>query len=1190
MTNDNSILSALKLKNPLTKTKKKRKAESFSVSNYHKPGSPTNSHSNNNNKQRSWTTSGKPQYETLGIFQDIPEPFPAAAQHNLDFNDVNSTKDNNSFKNSGFEVSSKGIMNMGVEVIHPPNKEDYNNNHYNNNNSIKSSNSDTHLGVPADRNSLIRHRSLSAPVLDDEQRIIEDRKSFEDVLDTKYSHKYDSKKLMSEFDSFMKAKRLSNDEVSKDTEPPQETSKPPTPLPAIGPTTPSKRLSKTAYVEELEEPTPTRESVEPVPFPKIENNDDKNDDAHHHNITTTNTNTTNTNNTNTNNTNNNNSNNKNDDVNSELLPASSSSLSVKQKQERVSFSFGDEHAKPRSHSKSILGRRSFSPSQTIGKIIPIPSQHASSIRSRFDSNSFKLLPFSNRLSTETRTSTDSQRKVVLSGITYASDRKNNEFHKLFKNSIGTDEKLIQDYSCALSKDILVQGKIYISNESIHFYSNILGYITTATISFNEIVQLEKKTTVGIFPNAISIDTMQGKFMFVSLANREAMYDIIMDIWNQYTIGNRMKANSSDEDSDISDDEEEGSMMSSSASTGGSPDTSTGNVSKKGDSKELEEHAPTTVDYTPQDGERKIGENIIQAPMSKVFNIVFGDDVEPLTEILKKQKNYDISPIPKLTPTKKRNYTYTKPLTGSIGPSKTRCIIEETLDQYDLNTFIRVTQLTKNPDVPSGDIFQVKTTYLLSWDANNSTKILTYVAINWTGKSWIKGAIEKGTFDGVTETTKSLLEEVNKLVLKKPSSASSKKSHKKKSTSESISTLPKIGPVTHAPTKAQISTAKDSTLIVQDSNIPTPLGTTYLLLFGDDTSYLKTILEKQNNFNISPLSKFTKKSREYNYIKRLNNSMGPKQTKCFITEKIEHYDLESYIQVKQISKTPDVPSGNSFTVNSDIFLSWGEKNTTNVSVFTNIVWSGRSFLKGPIEKGSIDGQKGSTKVLIEELKKIISSATTVKGKRRSKTETKRESPQPEAVSEIAPAESGNQGMVGQILDIVKPLIDGIDITSIKTLGSIVVFITFFVFLIGRFRSSSTSSQNISIIRPGKLMIDGDEFNYVPSFKTMYDTYEQNMWGKQKNMKKAYSSNLVTETETTLWDWINDRGDANIHTIDEFLHPDANTTQKAVSKSEKGNKTPYDDYNMQKLLETIRIANVELAQMQKRLQEVQGQNKT
>ncbi|CAL9729681.1 membrane-anchored lipid-binding protein Lam4p [Monosporozyma unispora] len=1121
MAKDDSILSALGLKK---KQSKKQQAKSFSVSNTKKCAVTSNS-TNSNSKLRSWTTSDKPHYETLSMFRDIPEP---SAQHNLELSDVNSTKDNNSSRNSGFEVSSKGIMNLGVEVAQP----------------ISNNIHPTHLDVPEDRTSLTRKRSLSAPTLDDEQRSNIDNKSFDDVLDKNYANKYNTSKLISEFDSFIKTKKesTSNEEVKENIPPPTNI----TPVE----TTPVKPLQqhKAAYVEELETSTPTKEEVRPVPFPRQDSSK----------------------------------------IDQQL---STSSLNTKSKQERISFSIGEEQRKPRSHSKSILSRRSFSPSQTIGKIIPIPTQHASSIRSRFDSNASKMVPFSNRLSTEMNKSMDSHGKISLNGVTYASERKNAEFHKFFKNSAGPDEKLIQEYSCAYSKDILIQGKLYITNENIHFYSNILGYITNVTISFHEIVQVEKKTTVGIFPNAIGIDTVQGKFTFVSMANREATYDTVMDIWNQYTIGNRMKSSLSNETSDFSDDEEaeddDESIISDSNVSVNSPPTSNENESGKLESKANEQHAPTVADYTPQDGERKIGENIIPAPIGKVFNILFGDDVEPLTEILKTQKNYDISPIPKLISAKKRNYTYTKPLSGSIGPSKTRCIIDETLDQYDLNTFIRVTQMTKNPDVPSGNVFQVKTTFLLSWGENNSTKMVTYVAINWTGKSWIKGAIEKGTFDGVTETTKSTVEEINKLVSKKPVTAR-KSSHRKKSVSENVSTLPKIGPSTHAPTKAEITKTKDSTLIVQDSNVPTPLGTTYLLVFGDDPSYLKTILEKQNNFNISPLPKFVHKTREYNYIKRLNNSMGPKQTKCFITEKIEHYDLETYIQVKQISKTPDVPSGNSFTVNSDIYLSWGEKDTTNITVITNIVWSGRSFLKGPIEKGSIDGQKGSTKILIEEVKKIISSAGTVKGKKRSKTDAKKETAEPEVVEETVPMESGNDGILNQVLDIIKPLVSSIDFTSMKTIGSMVVFITFFFLLIGRFRSPSSSSRNISIIRPGKIIIDGSEFNYVPSFKTMYDTYEQNMWGKHKNKKNIYSPNLVTETETTLWDWINDRGDANIHSIDEFLHPEANTTETKGLES-NGNKVPYDNYNMQKLLETIRIASVELSQMQERLQEIQVQEK-
>ena len=37
---------------------------------------------------------------------------------------------------------------------------------------------------------------------------------------------------------------------------------------------------------------------------------------------------------------------------------------------------------------------------------------------------------------------------------------------------------------------------------------------------------------------------------------------------------------------------------------------------------------------------------------------------------------------------------------------------------------------------------MKTKIFLSWAANNETKVYVVTSIEWSGKSWIKGAIEK----------------------------------------------------------------------------------------------------------------------------------------------------------------------------------------------------------------------------------------------------------------------------------------------------------------------------------------------------------------------------------------------------------------------------------------------------------------
>lgn len=854
----------------------------------------------------------------------------------------------------------------------------------------------------------------------------------------------------------------------------------------------------------------------------------------------------------------------------------------------------------KSSTKSFLGKRSFSPS-TLGKVIPLPTSAL-----KYSINKVKSEPngeitntsgrlsdnFSNTINESMVNDSDADEEsiVELKNIKYASERRNTEFHNLFK-SASAEERLVEEHSCAYSKDILLQGRLYIGTKNMYFYSNILGYVNSIIIPFKEVLQIEKKSTAGIFPNAISIDTVQSKYLFASFVARDNTFDMISDIWNQIIVGDRFKKfrEIHDIDSEMSDYDSESLEFD---STSGTSTAVTSHENERRSPKAVKasrsstttkvestkentstatsgpaEHAPTTHNYKPADNERLINQSTVNAPLPDVSNILFGDDTAPLLEILKAQKNYDISPIPKILESKSRNYVYTKPISGSIGPSKTKCIIDETLDHYDLESYVQVTQLTKNPDVPSGNSFQVKTTYLLTWDANNSTKLTVYVGVIWSAKSWIKGAIEKGTFDGVTDTTKTMLSEINRLTSKKP-----KRSRKESKVSvEEVSTLPNLEPFTHGPTEPTIQSAKGDTIIEKNINLPASLGTIYQLLFGDDTSYIKKIVEKQNNFNLSEIPAFTNKTRDYSYIKKLNNSLGPKQTKCLITENIEHFDMNDYILIRQISKTPDVPSGNNFAVHSRIFLSWAANNTTNLTVITNIVWSGKSFLKGAIEKGSIDGQKGSTKILISEVKDIISSASKKtrrrKGSKEKKVEEEEEEEEKKEAIVSTAEEAVPSGIMGMISDMIHPLIEGFDITSLSGIATIIFSLIIFILLLTSVFGRKSSKTNFRLIKPGRIAIDNVEYNYVPSFKTLYELYENDI---RQNRKRKYSgNNIVAETESGIWEWINDRGNEKLHPgIWDVKESDINAS------------------NLQELEETVRITSLQLEEMKKKIALLSG----
>ncbi|KAJ2777404.1 hypothetical protein GGI15_004516 [Coemansia interrupta] len=108
-------------------------------------------------------------------------------------------------------------------------------------------------------------------------------------------------------------------------------------------------------------------------------------------------------------------------------------------------------------------------------------------------------------------------------------KRNADFHMLFRN-IPINELLIDDYGCALQRDILVQGRLYLTENFVCFYSNIFGWVTNLVIAFDEIMTIEKKMTALIIPNAIQVSTLHAKHFFGSFIYRDSAYNQLFDLW------------------------------------------------------------------------------------------------------------------------------------------------------------------------------------------------------------------------------------------------------------------------------------------------------------------------------------------------------------------------------------------------------------------------------------------------------------------------------------------------------------------------------------------------------------------------------------------------------------------------------------------------------------------------------------
>ncbi|XP_077573764.1 GRAM domain-containing protein 2B isoform X2 [Stigmatopora nigra] len=106
------------------------------------------------------------------------------------------------------------------------------------------------------------------------------------------------------------------------------------------------------------------------------------------------------------------------------------------------------------------------------------------------------------------------------------------FHKLFPD-IPESEDLIHAYICALQKEVPYHGRLYITNSHACFHSSVLLKETKLVIPVSCIHIVKKQNTALLVPNALSIRTTEGeKFLFVSLRNREACYQLLHSVCPQ----------------------------------------------------------------------------------------------------------------------------------------------------------------------------------------------------------------------------------------------------------------------------------------------------------------------------------------------------------------------------------------------------------------------------------------------------------------------------------------------------------------------------------------------------------------------------------------------------------------------------------------------------------------------------------
>ncbi|KAF9948130.1 hypothetical protein BGZ70_002349 [Mortierella alpina] len=558
---------------------------------------------------------------------------------------------------------------------------------------------------------------------------------------------------------------------------------------------------------------------------------------------------------------------------------------------------------------------------------------------------------------------------------YANEKRFSDFHSLFR-SVPDDEKLIEDYGCALQKEILVQGRLYISENHVCFNANIFGWVTNLVIAFSEITAIEKRLTAFVIPNAISIVTTtntKGHF-FASFLSRDAAHDLLMAAWRKsfpcaantsvthYSNNNNNAVASNSSGSNgyhrqnrsnttINDDDEYNNDAQSFISARGNTESrknrhrrSFSNASQPWMGDDNNDNwaeddaavaaAAAAAEGKSSDGLRRKGSKraVVKKLLKEVIAPIIPDEDQ-------RQSSLSASNGSKRTG-RPRSVSELPPRPTSFDGAGNRGSIATARTSLDQDSLAPIHQRAR---------------------AGTESLPNRRGGAGGGDPATAGSAVSLPAAAAASAAAVAAARQSRSTAAAPPSSSSSSSS-----------------PSSRAKTTCQCSKdGRHYANVYLSETYQGSVESIWKLLF--DSQFAKGFLTsevmkgadvQEENWKDGPDGQSSTKVTRY--IKWLGMPIGPKTTKAILTDVCEYKNFEEYVTTVTTTSTPDVPSGGSFSTKVRTCITWAGPNQVHVLVTGAVEFTKSSWIKGQIEKGAQEGMTTHYKELDRCLRKHIAT--------------------------------------------------------------------------------------------------------------------------------------------------------------------------------------------------------------------------
>ncbi|KAF8267386.1 hypothetical protein EI94DRAFT_1730652 [Lactarius quietus] len=265
-------------------------------------------------------------------------------------------------------------------------------------------------------------------------------------------------------------------------------------------------------------------------------------------------------------------------------------------------------------------------------------------------------------------------------------------------------------------------------------------------------------TAFVIPNAIQITTRTTKYTFASFLARDTAYDVIYNIWRL----------ARPEDG-LSEAESMGRSALDATHTLGAVVPPNGLAAIANGATVVVPVHKVTQCACGRAGEhyKELAmDAVLPGTPERIYNLMFASgflkDFMRVNQKLEDIQMSDWAPTPGDQNRLARNMSYIKPLTEALAPDRLNARSTTRRCTATLMTTSRWSR-RRARQTCQGSVFSVKTRTCITWASSASSRVVVTSQVEWTGRSFIKGIIEKSAIEGQRTYQRELVHEMRSYI-------------------------------------------------------------------------------------------------------------------------------------------------------------------------------------------------------------------------------------------------------------------------------------------------------------------------------------------------------------------------------------------------------------------------------------------